>query len=116
MGPNETYAMCKWTFPNGSRFACISVINNNNNKIFQAISNCGRQKRSSQIFREVSGVFQLDFHSTKIVLSSSRGHRNFRGLVGFEAKDLTFEAKDFKMCPRGQGRFRGLHLCLFHVI
>ena len=35
---------------------------------------------------------------------------------GFEAKakakDLTFEAKakDFKMCPRGQGRPRGLHL------
>ena len=34
------------------------------------------------------------------------------------AKDLTFEvkAKDFKMCPRGrprgQGRPRGLHLCL----
>ena len=31
-----------------------------------------------------------------IVLSSSRGQDNFRGL---EAKDLTFEAKDFKMCP-----------------
>ena len=30
-----------------------------------------------------------------------------------KAKDLTFEAnaKDFKMCPRGQGRPRGLHLC-----
>ena len=30
-----------------------------------------------------------------------------------KAKDLTFEAKDFKMCPRGrprgQGRPRGLH-------
>ena len=55
----------------------------------------------------------------KIVLSSSRGQGNFRGLEasrqrprtwGFEAKD-----KDFKMCPRGrpwgQGRPRGLHLC-----
>ena len=33
------------------------------------------------------------------------GH--FRGLAGFKAKDLTFEAKakDFKTCPRG------LHLC-----
>ena len=48
----------------------------------------------------------------KIVLSSSRWQRNFRGLEasrprtsGFEAKD-----KDFKMCPRGQGRPRGLHL------
>ena len=25
----------------------------------------------------------------------------FRALVSFEAKDLTFLAKDFKMCPRG---------------
>ena len=31
---------------------------------------------------------------------------------GLKAKDLTFEAKvkDFKMCPRGQERPRGLHL------
>ena len=32
-----------------------------------------------------------------------------------KAKDLSFKAKDFKMCPRGrprcQGRPRGLHLC-----
>ena len=54
----------------------------------------------------------------KIVLSSSRGQANFRGLEasrprtrtwGFEAK-----AKDFKMCsrgrPRSQRRPRGLHL------
>ena len=31
--------------------------------------------------------------------------RHFRELAGFEAKDLTFEAKDFKLCPGG------LHLC-----
>ena len=31
----------------------------------------------------------------------------FSRTLGFEAK-----AKDFKMCPRGQGRPRGLHLCL----
>ena len=56
----------------------------------------------------------------KIVLSSSRGQANFRGLEasrprprtwGFEAK-----AKDFKMCPRGQGRPRGLHLWLLACI
>ena len=40
-------------------------INSNNKKIFQAISNCGKQKGSSQIFREVSGVFQQDFNGTK---------------------------------------------------
>ena len=35
----------------------------------------------------------------KIMLSSGRG----QGIVGFEAKakNLRFEAKDFKMCPRG---------------
>ena len=29
---------------------------------------------------------------------------HFLGQVGFKAKDLIFETKDFKMCPRGQGR------------
>ena len=40
----------------------------------------------------------------KIVLSSSRGQGNFRGLEAkAKAKDLTFEAKakDLKICPRG---------------
>ena len=50
------------------------------------------------------------------MLSSSRGQANFRGLEASEAKDLTFEAKDFKMCPRGQGRPRGLHLWCVVVI
>ena len=78
-----------------------------------------KKKRSSQKFFQRSpqkNVFQKIFQALhkiltiqKIVLSSSRGQANFRGL---EAKDLTFEAKDFKMCPRGQGRLRGLHLWL----
>ena len=57
-------------------------INNNNddNEIFHVISNCWKQKTSSQIFRGVSGVFQQDFNGTKKVLSSSRGQGNFRGL------------------------------------
>ena len=54
------------------------------------------KKRSLQIFCKVSGVFQQIFNGSKIVLSSSRGQSNFWGL---EAK-----AKNFKMCPRGQGR------------
>ena len=51
------------------------------------------------------------FSQTKksAVLEPRTGH--FRGLVGFEAKGLTFEAKDFKMCHRDQKRPRGLHLC-----
>ena len=38
------------------------------------------KKRSSQFFRKVSGVFQQNFNGSKIVLSSSRGQGNFRGL------------------------------------
>ena len=43
--------------------------------------------------------------SQKIVLSS------IRGLAGFEAENLTFKDNDFKLCPRGQERPKGLHLC-----
>ena len=71
----------------------------------------GKQKRCSQIFCEVSGVFQRNFNCSKnsAVLEPRTGQ--FSRTWGFEAKakDLTFEAKakakDFKMCPRG------LHLC-----
>ena len=59
------------------------------------------QKKSSQNFFRRSpqkNVFQKFFQALhkiltiqKLVLSSSRGQANFRGL---EAKDLTFEAKD----------------------
>ena len=38
------------------------------------------KKRSLQIFRKVSGVFQRNFNGSKIVLSSSQGQGNFRGL------------------------------------
>ena len=85
-------------------------------------SKWGKQKRCSQIFCEVSGVFQRNFNCSKnsAVLEPRTGQ--FSRTWGFEAKakakDLTFEAKakakDFKMCPRGrprgQGRPRGLHL------
>ena len=43
----------------------------------------------------------------KVVLSSSRGQGNFRGLVASRPRPRTF-----KMCPRGQRRPRGLHLWL----
>ena len=86
-----------------------------------------KKKRSSQKFFKRSprkNAFQKIFQPLhkiltfqKIVLSSSRGQANFRGLEAkAKAKDLTFEAKakDFKICPRGrprgQGRPRRLHL------
>ena len=71
-------------------------------KIFHVISKRGKQKKSSRIFREVSGVFQLHFNRSKknsAVLEPRT--ENFSRTWGFEAKALTFEAKakDFKMCP-----------------
>ena len=82
-----------------------------------------KKKRSSQKFFRRSpekNAFQKIFQALykistiqKKVLSSSRGQANSK------AKDLTNEAKakDFKMCPLGQKRPRGLHLCqLYHRI
>ena len=62
------------------------------------------QKRSSKIFREVSGVLQHNFNGAK-------NSAVFLRTGGFEAKAKA-KAKDFKMCPRGQRRPRELHLCL----
>ena len=76
-------------------------------------SNWGKQKRCSQIFCNVSGVFQRNFNCSKKIAVLEPRTGQFSRTWGFEAKakDLTFEAKakDLKMCPRG--RPRGLHLC-----
>ena len=50
------------------------------------------KKRSKQIFRKVSGVFQQNFNGSKIVLSSSRGQGNFRGqgLQNVSSRPRTF--------------------------
>ena len=63
---------------------------------FQAISTWRKQKKSSQIFREVSGVFQQNFNSSKnsAVLEPRTGI--FSKAWGFEAKVM-----GFKMCSRG---------------
>ena len=50
----------------------------------------GKQKRCSEIFREVSGVFQRNFNCSKIVLSSSRGQSNFRGLEASRPRPRTW--------------------------
>ena len=47
------------------------------------------KKRSLQIFRKVSGVFQQNFNGSKIVLSSSRGQGNFRGLKASRRRPRT---------------------------
>ena len=55
-----------------------------------------------------------NFNGSKnsVVLEPRTGQFSRTGGFEAKAKDLTFEAKakDFKMCPRGQGRPRGLHL------
>ena len=67
-----------------------------------------KTKRCSQIFREVSGVFQRNFNCSK-------NSAALEPRTGQFSRTWGFEAKDFKMCPRGrprgQERFRGLHLC-----
>ena len=65
------------------------------------------KKRSSQIFCEVSGASQQNFNDSKNSAVLKPRTVQFSRTWGFEAK-----AKDFKICPRGQGRPRGLHLCL----
>ena len=58
------------------------------------------KKRSLQIFHKVSGVFQRNFNGSKIVLSSSRGQGNFRGLEASKPRtskcvvEDVLEAKD----------------------
>ena len=60
------------------------------------------KKRSLQIFRKVSGVFQRNFNGSKTVLSSSRGQGNFRGFEASRSRPRTskfvredvLEAKD----------------------
>ena len=53
-------------------------------------------KRSLQIFRKVSGVFQRNFNGSKIVLSSSRGQGNFQGPEALRPRTskCVLEAKD----------------------
>ena len=58
------------------------------------------KKRSLLIFRKVSGVFHRNFNGSKIVLFSSRGQGNFRGLDASRPRTLkcvleyVLEAKD----------------------
>ena len=76
--------------------------NNNNNKVFKKFFLCVLKKTKSkkQVFLQKM-IYKI-LKIPKILLFSSQGQGNFRGLEGFEAKD-------FKMCPRG------LHLCKRNV-
>ena len=68
---------------------------------FQAIS----KKKGLQ--KNYSGDLQ-NFNNSKNTAVLEPKTEQFSRAWGFQAKDLTFEAKSIKMCPRG--RQRGLHL------
>ena len=78
-------------------------------KIFQAIST---KKRFLKNFSSAPQKFN-NSKNTAVLEPRTGQFSRTRGLEA-KAKDLTFEAKakakDFKICPRGQGRPRGLHL------
>ena len=78
-------------------------------KIFQAIST---KKRFPKNFSGSPQNFNISKNTA--VLEPRTGQFLRTWCLEAKAKDLTFEAKDFKMCPRGQGRPQGLHLCSFH--
>ena len=103
-------------------------------KIFQAISKKKKKKKKKK--KGLHKNFSGDLHEKTLSKNFSTAPQNFNfpknsavleprtgqfsrtwGLEA-KAKDLTFEAKakDFKICPRGrprgQGRPRGLHLCV----
>ena len=76
-------------------------------KIFQAIST---KKRFPKNFLSAPQNFNNSKNSA--VLEPRTGQFSRTWGLEAKAKKFTFEvkAKDFKMCPRGQGRPRGLHL------
>ena len=82
-------------------------------KIFQAIST---KKRFLKNFSSAPQNFNNSKNSA--VLEPRTGQFSRTSGLEAKAKDLTFEAKakDFKICPRGQGRPRGLHLCYLSYI
>ena len=81
---------------------------------FSAKSQASSKKKIFINFHEVSGCSKTKtknghdlgpFSTNQKIALSSAENRAFRGLAVFEAKDVTFEAKNIKLCPQG------LHLC-----
>ena len=84
-------------------------------KIFQAIST---EKGFPRNFPSAPQNFNNSKNSAVLEPRTGQFSRTGGLEAKAKAKDLTFEAKtkDFKMCPRGQGRPRGLHLWLTHLL
>ena len=65
-------------------------------------------QKKNGLKKHFSADLQNFNHSKNSAVLEPRTGR-FSRTWGFETKA---KAKDFKMCPRGQGRLQGLHLCL----
>ena len=70
-------------------------------KIFQAIS--------------IKKRFPKNFSSAPQKFNNSKNSAVLEPRTGQFSRTWGLEAKDFKMCPRGQGRPRGLHLWSLQV-
>ena len=68
-----------------------------------------RSSKKKRFPKNVSGAPQ-NFYNSKTSAVLEPRTSQFLRTRGFKAKDLTFEAKGFKMCSRGQGRSRVLYL------
>ena len=62
-----------------------------------------KKKKKKKVFTK---IFQAISTKTRFPKNFSSAPQNFNN----SKRGLDLEAKDFKMCPRGQGRPRGLHL------
>ena len=74
-----------------------------------------KKKRSSQKFFKRSplkNVFQKIFSSAPQNFNIPKNSAVLEPRTGQFSRTWGLEAKDFKICPRGQGRPRGLHLWL----
>ena len=79
--------------------------------------------RRSPTTKKSSKLFSPDLQKNGLEKNFSAHLQNFNHSkdsavleprTGQFSRTWGFEAKDFKMCPRGQGRPRGLHLCLLY--
>ena len=79
--------------------------------------------RRSPTTKKSSKLFSRDLQKNGLEKNFSAHLQNFNHSkdsavleprTGQFSRTWGFEAKDFKMCPRGQGRPRGLHLCLLY--
>ena len=104
----------------GRRTQSASALQKKKKKKKGLHKNFSSDLHEKNVFQKIFQPLHKILTFKKIVLSSSRGQANFRGLEASRPRPRTWpsrakaKAKDFKICPRGrprgQGRPQGLHL------